>query len=180
MQSAVKLDVNGTELVIHPHNLPRLQLEHVWLRSFSFARPNQSDDAKRVFDACLLRQFNAPDVCLFWIRFDEDSVPEQCGYLHGRDLAVDSRRVNRHKGATMAEKSKAHIYRVSKSHAIAGKMKPGERMSVRMRMMDPDDDGDTHPMEEESAEPYTEQPTRVGKPKARTPAELLRQRRMAK
>jgi len=79
-------------------------------------------------------------------------------------------------------KEKPHVYRVSKKHAIASGMKPGDRMTARMRMLDPDEssEGDegTHPMEEEMAERYTE-PARP-KAKAKTPAELVRMRREAK
>jgi hypothetical protein len=82
----------------------------------------------------------------------------------------------------MAAKPKAHVYRIPKSHAVAKGMKSGDRMTARMRMMDPDEasEGDegTMPMEEESAEMYAATP--AAKAKAKTPAELLRQRRQAK
>ena len=82
----------------------------------------------------------------------------------------------------MATKTKPNIYRVSKSHAVASTMKPGQRMTARMRMLDPDEasEGDegTLPMEEEMAELHAEPAPK--KAKARTPAELVKQRRMAK
>lgn len=82
----------------------------------------------------------------------------------------------------MAAKAKAHIYRVPKTHAVAKSMKPGDMMTARMKMMDPDEasEGDegTMPMQEEAAEPYVAPAPK--KAKAATPAELVKQRRMAK
>ena len=61
-------------------------------------------------------------------------------------------------------------------------MKPGDRMMARLRMMDADEgsEGDegTMPMEEEMAELHAEPAPK--KPKAKTPAELVKQRREAK
>lgn len=74
------------------------------------------------------------------------------------------------------------VYRLPKDHAIASKMKPGERMMSRMRKLDPDEESEgdegTMPMEEEMAEMHKEAP--APKKKARTPAELVKMRREAK
>lgn len=74
-----------------------------------------------------------------------------------------------------------HVYRVARDHHVASGMKPGERMSVRMRMLDPEEGAEDHGFEEESAEVHREPPppsAPARKPK--TAAELIKQRRAVK
>lgn len=49
--------------------------------------------------------------------------------------------------------AKPHVYRVPRTHSVAGKVPPGQVMAVRMRMLPPDADDASFPMEEVSAEP---------------------------